>query len=426
MRKIKRILALFIVLTMCFSLVACAAEEAALEPVDEPAVETAAESADEPAAEATDEASAETSDEAAGDASGDASLESFLLFLSSEEPFDDSAYTPIMLTSPDNDMRTDLQYSYVMDPDLENVYAYAHGVEALSLPRGVICDFSDDDIGEAATYIVQRASSEDFSDAITVEGLTEKSYAFQNLLLGEHFWWRGGTSLETIEDSPVHEMTVTDIPPRVCYVDGGTNVRDIGGYDSSLVPGGKIRQGLYYRGANINAITEEGQHQLRDELGVLAEIDMRDEEFCLGPYVDGVEYYIWTIPSTTEAIRFEEFTSVYKGVFEIIANADEAPVFLHCGSGADRTGIVTFILLAVCGVSYEDMARDYLFTNFASERIRYLYSEFDNWWAKLDNFAGDTKADKAKSWLMFKGVPEEQIEHIREIFVEGYTAQTSE
>ena len=415
MKEFKRILALAVALSMCFSIAACAADEAA----DEPAAEPAVEAANEPAVEASAEASAEASD----DASGDASLESFLLFLSSEEPFDDSAYTPIMLTSPDNDMRTDLQYSYIMDPDLENVYAYAHGVEALSLPRGVLCDFSGDDIGDAAEYVIQRAASEDFSDAVTVEGLTEKSYAFQNLLLGEHFWWRGGTSLETIEDSPVHEMTVTDIPPRVCYVEGGTNIRDVGGYESSLVDGGCIRQGLYYRGANINAITEEGQRQMRDDLGVRVEIDMRDADLCLGPYVDGVEYYAMSIPSATEPRRFEEFSSVYKDIFALIAEADENPVFLHCGSGADRTGIVTFILLAVCGVSYEDMAHDYLFTNFANERIRYLSSEFDNWWAKLDYFAGDTKADRAKSWLMLKGVPEEQIEHIREIFVDGYTAQ---
>ena len=422
MKAIRRILSAILALMMLLSCTACAAESAPAEAPAEAPVEDSAETPAEAPADPAGDASADASDDASGDASVDSELANFLLFLSSEEPFDESAYTPIMLTSPDNDMRTDLQYSYIMDPDLENVYAYAHGVEALSLPRGVICDFSEDGIADASTYVIQRASSEDFSDAVTVEGLTEKSYAFQNLLLGEHFYWRGGTSLETIGDSPVHEMTVTDIPPRVCYVEGGTNIRDIGGYASSLVPGGVIRQGLYYRGANINAITEEGQHQLRDELGVLAEIDMRDEEFCLGPYVDGVDYYIDTIPSTTEPIRFEEFTDVYRDVFSIIANADEKPVFLHCGSGADRTGIVTFMLLAVCGVSYEDMAHDYLFTNFASERIRYLSSEFDNWWAKLDLFAGETKADRAKSWLMLKGVTEEQIEHIREIFVEGYVS----
>lgn len=44
--------------------------------------------------------------------------------------------------------------------------------------------------------------------------------------------------------------------------------------------------------------------------------------------------------------------------------------------------------------------------------------------SKPDGFAGETKAEKAKAWLISKGVTAEQVEHIREIFVEGYTAQT--
>lgn len=43
---------------------------------------------------------------------------------------------------------------------------------------------------------------------------------------------------------------------------------------------------------------------------------------------------------------------------------------------------------------------------------------------KPDGFAGETKAEKAKAWLISKGVSAGQVEHIREIFVEGYTAQT--
>lgn len=362
-------------------------------------------------------AASDASGEASGGASGGPSAPP-----SNDVSFDESLYTPVMQISPNNDFRTDLQYSYLMDADIENVYAYAHGVEELSQPRGVICDFSGDGIGEAQTYIIQRAASEDFSDAVTVEGLPEQSYAFRNLLLGEHFYWRGGTSLDTIGESPVHETTVTDVPPRICCVDGSKNIRDVGGYASSLVPGGKIRQGLFYRGANLNRITGEGQRQVRDELGVRVEIDMCDDIFCFGPYVDGVEYYAESIESMTEAIRFEEFSGVYAEIFSLIANADEKPIYLHCNSGADRTGIVTFILLTVCGVSYEDIARDYLFTNFTDESIRYLTSDFNNWNAKLNYFAGDTKAEQAKNWLLLKGVPEADIEHIREIFVEGYVA----
>ena len=82
------------------------------------------------------------------------------------------------------------------------------------------------------------------------------------------------------------------------------------------------------------------------------------------------------------------------------------------------------MLLTVCGAEYDDIARDYLFTNFSTQgsRVSNYTSEFKQWWKKLDAFEGDTKADKAKSWLVSKGVPAQQVETIREIFVEGYTA----
>lgn len=57
-------------------------------------------------------------------------------------------------------------------------------------------------------------------------------------------------------------------------------------------------------------------------------------------------------------------------------------------------------------------------------RINNYTTEFRQWRSKLDGFAGETKAEKAKAWLISKGVTAEQVERIREIFVEGYTAQT--
>ena len=330
-------------------------------------------------------------------------------------------------TAPDNDIHTTLQYKYLNDENITNVYAYANGVSELSRPKAIVCDFSSDEgIGEGTEYIIQKSATADFEHPITVTGLTEKKYGFYNLKLGERFYWRGGIDEESIKSSPIHETTVSDQGPRNCYIDGVTNVRDIGGYASSLAENAYIRQGLYYRGANLNGITDKGKAQMKEDLGVRTEIDLRDSYQCLGPYVDGVDYNAVSIPSGTEPYRFEEFANEYKQIFSIIANADEKPVYLHCTAGADRTGIVTFMLLTVCGADYEDIARDYLFTNFSTQGARYIDSEFNNWWSKLDNFEGDTKAEKAKSWMLSKGITDEQVEKIREIFVAGYNDENSE
>ena len=318
------------------------------------------------------------------------------------------------------DFHTEKQAAYLNDPDPGNIFEYAKGLKDFSQPEALVCDFSGDEgIAESETYIFQKASEPDFADAVTVTDLSKKSYDLYNLKLGERFYWRGGTSLEDVEMSPIHEVIVTDRAPRVLRIEGVTNVRDIGGYDSYLAEGGKIRQGLYYRGAKLNGIKRKGAPRVTGELGIKAEVDLRDPDQCNGPYVDGTEYYAIPISRGNEVTRFEEFADEYKQIYEVISHAKEAPVYLHCLAGADRTGIVSFMLLAVCGASRDDITRDYLFTNFSDQGKRDL-EEINSWWEKLEAFEGDTIADKAAGWMMSKGVPAEQIETIRSTFVEGY------
>lgn len=326
------------------------------------------------------------------------------------------------LTVPANDFHTPLQYAYLNDPNLENVEAYAKGVAELSRPNAITLDFSAD-VEDSDSYVIQYADNADFLDAVTVTGLTGKVYGVYDLKLGQKVYWRGGVSEADLASNPVHELTVVTQGPRNLYIDGMSNVRDIGGYASSLVEGGVIRQGLYFRGANPEKITKNGKQEML-RLGVRVEIDLRDSYQCKGPYINGVDYYAISIPSGTESTRFEAFKDEYKQIFTLIANAGEKPVYLHCTAGADRTGISTFILLTVCGVDYDDIARDYLFTNFSTQgsRVSNFTTEFKQWWSKLDKFEGDTKAEKAKAWLISKGVTEEQVETIRETFVVGYTS----
>ena len=245
------------------------------------------------------------------------------------------------------------------------------------------------------------ADNKRFSDSKTLE-VEQRSFEFYNAKLGETIYWRASIDEDHLENAVTNTFEVADRGPRNLYVPGLSNVRDIGGYDSYLFDGAKINQGLYIRGAKIDTITDEGKEVLRDDLGIRVEIDMRDSNQCKGPYVDGVEYVPASIPSGTESRRFEEFADVYKKIFGYIVNADENPIYLHCTAGADRTGIVSFMLMTVCGAEYNDIARDYLFTNFSTQGSRFsnFTSEFKQWWSKLDRFEGDTKAEKAKQWLI--------------------------
>ena len=333
---------------------------------------------------------------------------------------------PITDEIPSNDFHTLLQYKYIIDENPENIFNYAYGVEDLSRPKGNELDFSDS-VKDSNSYVLQISSSNNFDNSNTyiIKNLTEKKYILKNLKLGEKLFYRGAINENELPSCKIYELTVNELGPRNLDIPGVDNSRDIGGYKTTLVNGGKIKQGLFYRSAEINNIKEEGKKILTQDLGIKVEIDLRDSYYNTGPYVDGVKYYPIPIPSGSEKIRFEKFEEEYIKIFNLIAESDKNPIILHCMAGADRTGIMSFALMTLLGCEYNDIARDYCFTNFGVQGKRDINSEFKYWWRKLDKYEGETKADKCKSWLMSKGIEESKLEHIRAIFIDNYKENTS-
>jgi protein-tyrosine phosphatase len=61
----------------------------------------------------------------------------------------------------------------------------------------------------------------------------------------------------------------------------------------------------------------------------------------------------------------EQGTAALAGTLSVIADADNAPVVVHCMAGKDRTGVALALTLALLGVSDADIAADYALTNEA-------------------------------------------------------------
>lgn len=328
---------------------------------------------------------------------------------------------------PSNDFHTERQYQYCTDPDWRNISSYAVGVEELSLPRSLSLPLNP--TKDAPKYYVQIAKGKADFAGVTVRETTQKSYEFYNAELGETYYYRSSSSMSDLSSARVHTYQVASLAPRNLYVDGMTNFRDIGGWSSSLIEGGTIRQGLFFRSANPDSVSSKGLETIR-ELGVTVDIDMRDadqipETSALSHADYPVKLVNASIPSGTEARRYEEFDDVYKLIFETIAQADKNPIVLHCAQGADRTGIVSFFLLALCGANVEECGRDYCWTNFSTQGVRDPKREFDVWVKKTkENYAEfPTFADQMKAHLLSKGLEESTLEHIREIFVPGYESK---
>ena len=341
---------------------------------------------------------------------------------------------------PENDIHSELQYKYLCD-EWTSIKTYVPTTNAsrnnpgnLSSPRGLIFDFADAE--DADTYYIEISKNANFEGSKIVTSTT-KSYAYKSAEIGVNYYYRVASSTEGLATATAKVKASALIAPRNIEVDGVVNFRDIGGWRTSLVEGGYIKQGLYYRcgefnktsAANAKNITAEGK-ELVKELGIKVDIDMRDSSTV--DRLNGkspassddweLEVYKASIPSGTESTRFSGFADIYKGIFEKIAEADEAPIALHCANGADRTGIVCFFLLALLGASEEDCGRDYSFTRFAGERDVDHTVEFDGWMSATKALEGDSLAEKMKNHLMSKGIEEETLEHIREIFIPGYQA----
>lgn len=331
---------------------------------------------------------------------------------------------------PVNDFHTPKQYAYLTDPNWTSIKTYVpevgQGIDE-SDPKAISLKF--DDVADASSYYVQVVKGRnDFTHAETHE-TTKKSYDLWNAELGETYYYRAAVSQAALSAAPVNQFKVNDLAPRNLNVGNIINFRDIGGWKSSLIPNGVVRQGLYYRCAKLDGIDDEGKKIIK-ELNITVNIDMRDRYQVPRTSPANTEDHPVTIvrasiPSGTEDQRFAEYDDVYKLIFEKIADSENNPIMIHCTHGADRTGITSFFLLALLGVSIEDCGRDYSFTRLAGEREVWHEVEFDGWVSATEQLEGATFADKMKTHLMSKGISEDTLETIRELYVPGYSRNAS-
>ena len=340
-------------------------------------------------------------------------------------------------------IHTELQQQYLDDPDWESIKTYIPAVNAedkqthedLSKPLPVTLAF--DELSQSDAYYYEVAKSEDFANSKKFE-LTENKLEFYNSEIGQKYYVRAAVSEGELADAKVYSFSVKADAPRNIRVDGVINFRDSGGWESSLVQGAKVRQGLYYRCAQFTDITAEGKKTLK-ELGIKLDIDMRDRPPAESPASSddwAIDIMDAHVASGTEKYRWEGkngsdtgIAQTYKRIFEAIAVADQKPIALHCTHGADRTGIVSWFLLGLLGVSKENCARDYVLTRFAGERAvlpNGSDSEIAKWNQKTEALEGATWAEKTYKHLNEDfGIEAETLETIREKFIPGYVKQAS-
>ena len=168
---------------------------------------------------------------------------------------------------------------------------------------------------------------------------------------------------------------------RILNWEGCNNVRDLGGMNASN--GSKTRWGAIVRGDHPAKLTADGWSALYEH-GIRTIVSLRthgfnekDHPIVVPPHPD-----IQVVSVEIEDVTNKDFvqkwattdlwgTPLYwidalnlwahrhAAALKAIAQAQSGGVLFHCIRGYDRTGIITFLLLSLVGVSMKDITADY-------------------------------------------------------------------
>ena len=330
--------------------------------------------------------------------------------------------------------------------------------------KGIEIEFTPADALKNKQYTIAYSQKEDFSDAKSFNSNDTKVY-LKNLLVNQKYYVKVSADGK---DSQTINFTTGDYPR---WIDARPmfNVRDMGGYMTST--GQRIKQGLVYRGGEINNKTgwygtqrytdDTGNSQARDghivsqadaskkafreDMGMVngLEIDLRSstetngypktKNYCNFAENNDISYKLISISSYYKGMQNN--TTQIKQLFEAFAQADQHPVYYHCYGGADRTGVVGFMLGALLGMSYTDLVIDFELTSYSSNPSRNYRGHLRNgpWndWPGLVKYLTDTGSNNL-GWGTTKTIKEgmedylknnckvsqETINKIREIMLE--------
>ena len=340
-------------------------------------------------------------------------------------------------------IHTEEQKAFFKETDFSNnLTKYGLGEEEKTYPLPVSLQWS---VIKARQYIIKVSEKEDMSDAWEFTSKKLKFDLYNCKINTTYYWTISAVYKSNTFTSEVSSFKTAKDGARTIYAEGANNLRDLGGYD--LNDNHTFKQGMIYRSAKfnesssssiINNVTKNGIDTLVNQLGIKSDIDLRKVEAGsdgkietsgltsspLGStvsYVNCPMYYDGsTVISHTSNEKDAYNKANIKKMFDYMANEKNYPMVFHCTQGKDRTGAIAYLIESLLGVSNEDKARDYLFTNMSSiGGGACKYSAITTGYnAILKKYSGDTIQEQANNYLLDIGVTQENINKIKDILID--------
>jgi hypothetical protein len=292
-------------------------------------------------------------------------------------------------------------------------------------------EFTAPDGYEVKNYTLVFSQSMDLSDPYTVVGTKEPTISFYNSFLGtNYFKIVANFTTGDKQSSDVKTFKVTEQAPRNLYVGNMPNFRDMGG--RTTYAGGKIKQGLIYRGAgnkfdNRSSINSECTNVLSKQLKIKTEINVANStgnnvNLSGSKVVDAFMAYGATPYSNLarNSVRIRQ-------VMDTLADINNYPVFYHCRIGTDRTGITGMMIGGLLGIPFNEVFQDYCFSNFAPiDGQRYPNKPSDpngddpaKYIDEILKMPGKNYQEQTYNALLSIGCPAEKLDRIINFMTEG-------
>lgn len=220
-------------------------------------------------------------------------------------------------------------------------------------------------------------------------------------------------------------------------LEGAFNVRDIGGYP---VEHGVTKWGTFLRGAGMENVTDRDAAFLY-KYGIRTVIDLRTRsEF----EINNTEYLINTLASNGITHRsipfFDDYNDITKHLYiHMVENGAKnikqlfeyigerltyGGILYNCFMGKDRTGVLSALLLLLCGVSELDVLADYMVSSVYLKSLAEKLGLSDDIISSKPEFMEEFMIyfkqhyTNTEQYLLSIGVSQETISAIKERFTD--------
>ena len=318
------------------------------------------------------------------------------------------------------------------DPDLLDASVWYVSVKQIDQATGRETDKDADGAGGAVSrYTLPRA----------------------NLEIGRTYHWRvtgrgkpeEGKKSGPIVRSEIVPFATEDRAPRWIEIEGRVaNIRDFGGWRTT--DGRRVRQGLAFRGQGLNDNSVTGETQGRNRLtvedvkyftrtlGIKTDLDLRSKgetvDLAESPLGPGVRFIKRSSPAYRGIFNGDGKKTMAENV-RVFCDPANYPIYFHCIGGADRTGSLAYVMLAVLGVPQHDIETDWESTFYPNIPDDAHEKEPDFWCleAHLTNGLlkygepGDSWQRRAELYLLDCGITQAEIKQLRSILLEPAAAE---